>query len=128
MGTFDMVKWTREYDAKMARREAREARWPGLPFDFGGDLRHHTTMGGYPLLYLTRKDEVLCPECADAALRTVELAEHEALTDPDEGPSEWELDAVPTISGANYETPYDCYECSATIEAAYDSDEETTYG
>jgi hypothetical protein len=59
------------------------------------NLRSFTSVGGYPLLYLTDKDTVLCPSCAST-------------------------NDEPTTPHVNYESRVDCDECSTEIEAAYD--------
>lgn len=64
--------------------------------DKSGKFPAYAWPGGYPILYLTNKDEVLCPDCANA--------EPESLAASDvywEGPSIY------------------CKECNAVIESAY---------
>lgn len=34
-----------------------------------GELPHHTTVGGYPLFYITKDNKVLCPDCANAVIQ-----------------------------------------------------------
>ena len=62
------------------------------------NLRSFTSVGGYPLLYLTDKDVVLCPWCASIS---------DEITTPH----------------VNYESRIDCDACSTEIEAAYDATE-----
>ena len=59
------------------------------------NLRSFTSVGGYPLLYLTDKNDVLCPSCAST-------------------------NDEPTTPHVNWESHVDCDECSTQIEAAYD--------
>ncbi len=79
-----------------------------------GQLRAHSEAGGYPILYLDKENNVLCPCCA----REAELSWHEAeQLAPGDGA--WLVDDLPVTAGANYEEPATCDQCSATIEAAY---------
>lgn len=67
---------------------------------FQGQLRKYTDLGGYPLFYLTKRDCVLCPLCAN------------------------EEKAVIVAADANWEDPeLYCDECSERIESAYAEDE-----
>lgn len=34
-----------------------------------GELPHHTSIGGYPLYYVTSDNRVLCPDCANAIIK-----------------------------------------------------------
>jgi len=65
--------------------------------------RSFTSVGAYPLLYLTESDSVLCADCA-------------AQGDGDD----------PTATcGVNWEDPHlTCDECSERIESAYADDED----
>lgn len=72
--------------------------WPsGLPFEYEGALP--AFINGYPVIYLTRRNNVLCATCADA-------------NEDDDDPT---ATVGPFWEGA----PLDCDECSATIESAY---------
>ena len=57
-------------------------------------LPHYTSVGSYPLLYLTDENSVLCPGCASTANE-------------------------PSTPHTNYESVCYCDECSAEIESAY---------
>ena len=62
--------------------------------------------GGYPLYYLAKSNNVLCPPCA--------AEEEENAKDPDH----WSEGVA--ACGVNYEDPHlYCEECSARIESAY---------
>jgi hypothetical protein len=72
-----------------------------------GKLPAFTSFGCYPLLYLDRHDNVLCPECANGY-------------EPGD-------DDAPVDVGENWEDPaLHCDECSARIESAYAEDEAET--
>lgn len=67
-------------------------------------LPHYAWPGGYPIVYITNDNQLLCPDCAT-----------KSLLDPDEWddwkPSEWFI---------HYEGPPEyCGECNAEIESAY---------
>lgn len=71
-----------------------------------GKLPSFTTVGGYPLLYLSARADCLCPDCAT-----------EALHDED-----WP-DDVPVNCGVNWESEHTtCDNCEAVIECAYPPD------
>ena len=64
------------------------------------ELRAYTSIGSYPLVYLTNENQVLCSCCA--------TDEEEEVT-----------------SHINYEDPHlYCDECSTRIESAYGEEEE----
>ena len=73
-----------------------------------GKLAAFTSIGSYPLIYLTREGNCLCAACAD-----------EALSDPEEYDP-------PVSSDVLWEgPPTSCDECGLEIESAYgDPDEE----
>ncbi len=63
-----------------------------------GDLPHCSSLGGYTLIYLTAKDDVLCADCVNAG----DTDDHVALCDVYwEGPDTY------------------CDECSEPIESSY---------
>lgn len=65
-----------------------------------GTLPAYTSVGSYPLVYLTKRDDVLCAKCATEALRA------------DEEP--------PVLGDVHWEgEPLECAECGAAIESAY---------
>ena len=67
-----------------------------------GEPRRYTSIGCYPLFYVTHKNDVLCPACA---------AEAEKGDDP------------PVACDANWEDPdMYCDDCGARIESAYAED------
>ncbi len=70
----------------------------------GGKLPAYAWPGGYPIFYLTKKDDVLCPDCANAQGRH---------------------DDDPVVAhDANWEDPeLYCEGCSQRIESAYAEDE-----
>jgi len=69
-----------------------------------GRLPKYAWPGGYPLAYLSRRGNVLCPDCAN-----------ESLEDEDDPPVD---------GGANWEDPsLYCDDCSQRIESAYAEDE-----
>ena len=65
-----------------------------------GQLRAYTDVGGYPIIYLTKENDVLCSTCATTALT-------DALNPPTSADVYWEGD------------PYDCDGCGYEIESAY---------
>lgn len=66
----------------------------------------YTSLGSYPLLYLDKDNNVLCPTCA--------AEEEENAKDPDH----WARGVE--ACGINYEDPHlYCDECSTRIESAY---------
>jgi hypothetical protein len=73
-----------------ARRGRREAELESLPA--------FTSIGSYPLVYLTDDDEVLCPACASSAKHTGKDVR---------GDVHWEGDAL------------DCDECGVSMPSAY---------
>ena len=63
-----------------------------------GKLRSYTSIGGYPLFYVTKSNNCLCPNCADNN----------------------DLDDSIVAVDANWENPdLYCDQCSARIESAY---------
>lgn len=65
-----------------------------------GKLPRYSSVGCYPILYLTRSNDCLCATCVDNL-------------DPD-------LDDTEGVTAhANYEGPTYCDDCGAEIEAAY---------
>lgn len=75
--------------------------------DSDGKLPAYAWPGGYPLFYLDKHDNVLCPRCANEQ-------------DPDG-------DDAPVVGDANWEDPsLYCDECSERIESAYAEDEAET--
>jgi hypothetical protein len=66
--------------------------------------RAYTSVGGYPIFYLDREDNVLCPGCA--------LEEE----------TEDEREVV--AADVNWESYLTCDECCDVIEMAYPPDEE----
>lgn len=77
----------------------------------GGDLPSHTSIGGYPIYYITKDGGKLCPGCANGKNGS-EAANPECQDDP-----QWELVA----SDVNYEDgTLTCAHCEADIEVAYD--------
>ena len=65
----------------------------------GKALPSHTSLGCYPLVYLTLRQNCLCAKCANG----------------------WKDDMDPVIEGAvHWEgNSIDCAECGSTIESAY---------
>jgi hypothetical protein len=64
-------------------------------------LPRYTSLGCYPILYLTHREEVLCCDCASDNRRELNIA------------------------GINWENPHVyCDECSERIESAYADDDE----
>jgi hypothetical protein len=116
-----------------------------------GSLDTYAWPGGYPIYYLDKRGDVLCPKCAQAILearRADDLllalgADGEFVRDEDEYGWHWERsdvlsamrDAigaestrdVPTVYDVHYEgAPLTCEECQAEIESAYgDPDDES---
>ncbi len=85
---------------------------PSLPRDTKGRLAPYTSLGSYPLLYLTRGGNVLCAACA----RKTETAGSDAP---------WHGSESGDITGAdiNYEDPsLYCDDCGTRIESAYAED------
>jgi len=75
-----------------------------LPRDSDGRLVSFAWPGGYPVVYLDKHDNVLCPECANG----YEPGDEDA----------------PVSAGINWEDPsLHCDECSERIESAYAEDE-----
>jgi hypothetical protein len=73
-----------------------------------GQLPAFTSFGCYTLIYLTRANDVLCADCATAA-----------LDDPDE-------DDKPVICGTYDEGPPEtCANCNKQIESSYGDPDET---
>ena len=71
-----------------------------LPDLINGKLPRFTSIGCYPLFYITKRCDVLCAECAT-----------ESLADPDD---------PATDCDANWEDPdLFCDGCSKRIESAY---------
>lgn len=63
--------------------------------------RRYTSVGGYPIFYLTQDNCVLCPDCAhDIEEEEIELAGY-----------------------VNYESETHCEECGEQIEAAYPNED-----
>ncbi len=76
----------------------------GLPRNEDGSLPSFAWPGGYPLYYLTRQGNVVCPDCAN---------------DPDVSE-----DDAPEACDANWEDPdLYCDGCGERIESAYADDE-----
>lgn len=64
----------------------------------------YTSLGSYPLYYLTRGGDLLCPDCAAKS---------------EDDPDEYERDK-PQCAGIHWEgDPVDCDQCSKSIESAY---------
>ena len=115
--TADGEKYVREAfrEAKRAGREPMAEwieQWPDLEchatkeilemLGSSAALPKYTSVGSYPLFYLTHHDDVLCRDCATA-----------------------DIDNVVNV-GVNYEDPsLDCDECNERIESAYAEPEET---
>lgn len=75
-----------------------------LPDRVNGKLPKYTSLGCYPLLYLSERGDVLCANCATEALA--------------------ESDDPPTNCDANWEDPcLHCEECNTRIESAYAEDD-----
>ncbi len=71
------------------------------PQEKNKELPRYTSIGCYPILYLTHRDEILCCDCAS-----------------EEG---YEI----AVAGINWENPHIyCDECSERIESAYADDDE----
>jgi|GEM_PF-2465768 len=69
-----------------------------------GKLAKYAWPGGYPLFYMTIKENCLCPRCAWEA-------------------TESDCD-YPVVAGVNWEDPHlFCDECSKRIESAYAEDD-----
>jgi hypothetical protein len=71
-----------------------------------GKLPNHQE--GYPVFYMDKKDNCLCPDCAN-----------ESHADPDAFEKE-----KPQGAAVNWESELYCDRCSEKIEAAYSDDEE----
>lgn len=67
-----------------------------------GTFPRYSSLGSYPLIYLTRDGNVLCCECADASVR--EEDRYDPVTSQH---VHWEGD------------PLICEECNVAIESAY---------
>jgi hypothetical protein len=115
---------------------------PDYPVTYGS-LDAYAWPGGYPVFYLDRNNDVLCPKCAQAILEAVradallvalgaELGQDEFDEDgfcvgPDPVLSAmrdaigWESTRdVPIVYDAHWEgAPLTCEECQAEIESAY---------
>lgn len=72
------------------------------------EFPHYTFPGGYPLVYYTKDNGVLCAKCAN---QNFELCIGD---DP-----QWKIVAVE----ANYESNLVCDNCYEKIEAAYEEEE-----
>lgn len=80
------------------RKPGRAPRVQGLWRN--GRFDAFSTVGGYPIFYMTHNDEVLCPKCASKEER--------------------EKPGVVTLADINYESTMYCDACSQQIESAYD--------
>lgn len=85
----------------------------GDRIEHNGKLPAWAWPGGYPILYLTEDNSVLCPQCANGENGSV------AFTHPSDGSNEdkqWHIVAA----DINYEDD-SCYceHCNARIESAY---------
>lgn len=76
--------------------------------DSSGKLPAYTSFGCYPLVYLSRKGDVLCATCADATTRDVDC--DDPVVD---GGVHWEGE------------PHTCDCCGEEIESAYGPPEES---
>ncbi len=75
-----------------------------LPRDEKGRLIQYAWPGGYLILYLTSRNDVLCPDCAQKAV---------------DDPETFDVD-LPVFVDIYYEGPtIQCDECGAFIESAY---------
>lgn len=72
-----------------------------------GKLISFTWPGGYPMFYITRRGDVLCPDCASEELKLGE----DSFDPPIDGDTNWE---DPTLY---------CDVCNERIESAYTEDE-----
>lgn len=77
-----------------------------LPRDESGRLISYAWPGGYPVLYLDKHNETLCPDCANEAETNDNLDPAVAYYIHWEGPAEY------------------CAECSKPIESAYGDPED----
>lgn len=76
-----------------------------LPRLDDGSFPAYAWPGGYPVMYLTKDDSIICPDCAN-------MAEREGLTDD----PEWYI----VDYDIHYEgPPHYCDNCGAEIESAY---------
>ena len=67
------------------------------------ELPYYAWPGGYPIIYIDGQNEILCPECANVALKEEEWEEWK--------PQSWDI---------YYEGfPLECRECGTQIESAY---------
>ena len=79
--------------------------------EYREEVQMYAWPGGYPIFYLTRKGNVLCPECAFEQER-----EEDSFQD--------ELDPI-EAHDVNWEDPtLYCDECCERIESAYAEEEE----
>jgi hypothetical protein len=75
-----------------------------LPHDSNGKLSSYAWPGGYPLFYLDKESNVLCPACANR-----DIDDSQAVVEAD----------------VNWEDPsLYCDDCSQRIESAYAEDEQ----
>lgn len=73
-----------------------------------GKLQKYTSVGCYPLFYVTGDSKCLCPDCANEV---------------DEDPEIKDTQGVIIAANINWWTPsLDCDECSQQIESAYAED------
>lgn len=84
---------------------------PIKPYDVITEMDYYAWPGGYPLYYITKDCEVLCPKCVNENL--------ELLTDEDD--PQWYV--------IGYEINYEdnslsCDHCSERIERAYGDDDD----
>lgn len=79
-----------------------------LPVDDNNKLLRFTWPGGYPVIYLDKKDNVLCPDCAQKALDNIEETNK------------------PVHGDIYYEgAPLTCEDCNTEIESAYGDPDES---
>ncbi len=82
--------------------------------DDSGKFPAFTSMGGYPIIYLTADDSVMCAACANGENGSEASLEHED--------KQWRLAACDIY----WEGPaHECEHCNADIESAYGDPEAT---
>jgi hypothetical protein len=88
--------------------------------------------GGYPIVYVTGRTDVLCPSCAQERIdhnRRIGLLEALGFDPPE---TDWVRADLPLYHDVHWEgPPIDCDECGKAIESAYGDpnspdDEETS--
>jgi len=82
---------------------------PNIKLTDKGLVMHYAFPGGYPIFYLTKENETLCPQCVQTNISDCCNVDDVS----------WYVEST----GINYEDDnMMCCECNATIDCAYDSE------